>query len=205
MGTGQPLNKRQIQAAATRQRMLSASRNVFEEQGYRAATVGAITRAADTAHGTFYLHFRNKDDAFLQVMASVGEEMRDGPQLGSSADPEAIEAVMRRFVDVFVDHAGLWRALLEGLLVSETVEQVWMQARADFVGRLARWLQREQEAGLVRTLDGRQTALALGSMTEWYAFTALILPEQPAEGAADAVVRTLTDLWYHALYGTTVS
>jgi AcrR family transcriptional regulator len=47
------VNKRQLQAAATQEQLLAAARDVFEEKGYQATTVGAITDRAATAHGTF--------------------------------------------------------------------------------------------------------------------------------------------------------
>ena len=64
-------NPRHQQAAATRRQLLDAAREVFEARGYRATTVGGITDRASTAHGTFYLYFRNKEDAFCQVIESV--------------------------------------------------------------------------------------------------------------------------------------
>lgn len=204
MSEQRPPNKRQLQAAATRERMLGAAREVFESRGYKAATIGAITSAADTAHGTFYLYFRNKDDAFAQVMASVSEELREAQRPGPTDDRFAgLESILYGFVSVFVQHAGLWRALLEGMLQSEKVEQIWLDNRAAFIERLARRLEREQQEGLIRDLDCRQTALALGSMAEWYAFTNLVLaPDGVGEEQLAPAVTALTDLWYHALYGS---
>jgi AcrR family transcriptional regulator len=200
-----PPNKRQLQAAATRERMLNAARVVFEERGYRAATVGAITAAADTAHGTFYLYFKNKDDAFPQVMAAVGAELGAARRAASGSDRWTdIESALRGFLDVFVQHPGLWRALLEGMLLSPSIEQMWLDSRAEFVERLAHGLEREQGRGEVRELDVRQTALALASMAEWYSFTHLVLGAEHASGdEIDVAVGTLTDVWYHATYGTT--
>ena len=50
-------SKRQAQAAATQEQLLRAARGVFAARGYKDTTVGAITKAANTAHGTFYLYF----------------------------------------------------------------------------------------------------------------------------------------------------
>src|SRR5690242_20144729 len=80
------LNKRQLQAAETRERMLGAAREVFAERGYQASSVGAITKAADTAHGTFYLYFKNKDDAFKQVLDSIQEQIKDDSRAALSGD-----------------------------------------------------------------------------------------------------------------------
>ncbi len=203
MSDDRPLNKRQLQAAATRERMLSAAREVFEQKGYRGTTVGAITAAADTADGTFYLYFRNKDDAFMQVMTAIGVELRDAQRRGRADDRSGgIEGELRGFLDVFVEHPGLWRALLEGMLSSSAIEQMWLDLRGEFIERLARWLAREQASGAVRALDTRQTALALGSMAEWYSFTHLVLgADHECDESIDVAVGTLTDLWVHAVYG----
>jgi AcrR family transcriptional regulator len=185
--------------------MLSAAREVFEEKGYRAATVGAIAATAETAHGTFYLYFKNKDDAFSQVMASIGDELRAVEAPSRDSDQrEAIEVALYRFLDVFVRHPGMWRALLEGMLLSTSIEQMWLAMRTEFVDRIARGLERGSRDGIVRSLDTRQTALALASMAEWYSFTHLVLGAEHREGEGiEVAVATLTDLWYHAVYGAT--
>jgi AcrR family transcriptional regulator len=205
MTEDRPPNKRQLQAAATRERMLAAAREVFESKGYRAATVGAIAATADTAHGTFYLYFKNKDDAFAQVMASIGDELRAvEPPSRETDQREAIELALHRFLAVFVRHPGIWRALLEGMLLSSTIEEMWLAMRTDFVDRIARVLERGSSEGVVRPLDTRQTALALASMAEWYSFTHLVLGAERQDGEGiDVAVATLTDLWYHGVYGKT--
>lgn len=62
---------RHRQADLTRRQLLSAAGSVFERAGYQATTVRAITSEASTAHGTFYLYFQNKEDAFCQVVEAV--------------------------------------------------------------------------------------------------------------------------------------
>ena len=79
--------KRQQQAAATQEQLLDAARDVFAERGYQATTVGAITTRANTAHGTFYLYFRNKQDAFAAVMTSVTDELYREADLASVSTP----------------------------------------------------------------------------------------------------------------------
>jgi AcrR family transcriptional regulator len=202
------LNKRQAQAAETRERMLQAARDVFAERGYQAASVGAITTQADTAHGTFYLYFRNKDDAFAQVLASMQEQIRTESRAGLTDDRhDSLVGVIRGFLVVFVQHRGLMRAFLEGMMLSPPIEANWREMRAAFAGRIAHRLEREQAAGAVRCLDPLAAAQALASMAEWYAFTHLVLgdPTSPpaTEEDLDAAVTILADLWYHAVYGLT--
>src|SRR3954451_25229867 len=106
-------NKRQLQAAATRERMLQAATDVFAERGYQGASVGAITKRADTAHGTFYLYFRNKDDAFSQVRETLREEAQTLARatLGEDRYDRSV-GVIHGFLVVFVPQRGLMRASL---------------------------------------------------------------------------------------------
>lgn len=204
--SGPRLNKRQQQAAETRERMLQAASEVFAERGYQAASVGAITSAADTAHGTFYLYFRNKDEVFSEVLAGVQEQIRVESRAALTDDRYAsLVGVISGFLIVFVRHRGLMRAFLEGMMVSAPVEANWRQIRAGFAERIAHRIASEQDAGVVRAIDPMATAQALASMTEWYAFTHLVLGDptspSPTEDDLDATVATLADLWYHAVYG----
>ncbi|HET6952029.1 MAG TPA: helix-turn-helix domain-containing protein [Acidimicrobiales bacterium] len=197
-------NLRHEQAAATRGLLLAAACDVFEDRGYKATTVGAITDRAETAHGTFYLYFRNKEDAFCRVVEAViadelvvGDIVPRGP-----AARTAIEDGVRSFVGLYERHAGLWRALLEGMLQSPRVRQVWLDLRRELVDRLAGALAAQQQAGAMRTFDAAAVSHALSAMTEWSAFTHLVLGEPPVgEGSPEALVATLTDLWVRALYG----
>ena len=59
VGVSDRVTKRRQRAAATADQLLAAARETFEARGYQATTVGAITEAANTAHGTFYRSFKN--------------------------------------------------------------------------------------------------------------------------------------------------
>jgi len=197
--------RRQQRAAATAEQLLTAAREVFESKGYQAATVGAITEVANTAHGTFYLYFRNKEDVFAKVMADVIEELYQQAGASWDGDPRAtLAAAMRRFLDVYRSHRGLWRCVLEGMHRSEAIERLWLDLRRPFVERIARNLARLVAAGEIRPLDTAVAAHALGSMVEWFAFAHFELDEpSPLAVSLDSVVDTLSDLWYHAVYGAT--
>ena len=145
--------RRQQRAAATAEQLLTAAREVFESKGYQAATVGAITEVANTAHGTFYLYFRNKEDVFAKVMADVIEELYQQAGASWDGDPRAtLAAAMRRFLDVYRSHRGLWRCVLEGMHRSEAIERLWLDLRRPFVERIARNLARLVAAGEIRPL-----------------------------------------------------
>jgi AcrR family transcriptional regulator len=196
---------RQDQAAATRLQLLDAAGTVFEERGYKGTTVGAITDRANTAHGTFYLYFRNKEDAFCQVIESVIVDELAGNVVVplDDAPRPAMEEGIRAFLGAYDQHTGLWRALLEGMLQSPRVQQLWLGLRRDLVARLSQTFAAQQRVGRVRPFDTMAVAHSLAAMTEWSAFTHLVLgeptPEQPRD--LEALVATLTDLWYRSIFG----
>ena len=196
------VGKRQQRAAATADQLLSAAREVFESRGYAGTTVGAVTRAANTAHGTFYLYFKNKEDAFGRVMESVIEEMWDEARSPWAGDPyDALFWANRRYLEVFSNHSGLWRCLIEGLHTNKVIEEMWIDLRRPFVERIARNLDRMAAAGQIRPMDTTMAAYALGSMVEWFAFTHLVLDSpRRTPDSIDRAARTITDLWYHAVY-----
>ena len=196
-------SKRQQQAAATQEQLLVAARDVFSERGYQAATVGAITSRANTAHGTFYLYFRNKQDAYAAVMANVTDEVYRGTELRSPAldARSALEVSVLGFLQVFVQHRRLWRSLLEASFTNPEIEAVWLGLRERFVDRIERDLRALVDAGVVRDLDAPIVANALGGMVEWAATTQFVLGSGPAAGrSVEDTASALADLWWSALF-----
>jgi AcrR family transcriptional regulator len=202
-----PTNTRQQQAAATRLQLLTAACEVFEERGYQSTSVGAITDRADTAHGTFYLYFKNKEDAFCQVIeAVILDELTTAMAIPEDLPPrQGLEMVIRGFLTAYGPHTGLWRALLEGMLQSERVRDLWLDLRRTFIHRLAAGLEEQCKLGLARPMDPLMSAHALVSMTEWFAFAHFELNEPPGadelDPGNDHAVAVLVDLWFHAVYG----
>jgi AcrR family transcriptional regulator len=57
--------------AKTRADLLAAARKVFARRGYHEASILDITAEADVGVGTFYLHFKDKDEAFNTLIDEV--------------------------------------------------------------------------------------------------------------------------------------
>jgi hypothetical protein len=92
------------------------------------------------------------------------------------------------------------------MLQSPRVQELWLDLRRQFVMRLSESFDDQQRSAGLRPFDATMVAHALTAMTEWSAFTHLVLHE-PAPGAepdVEALVATLADLWYRSLYGTVV-
>jgi len=195
--------RRQRRSELTYEQLLDAARRVFETEGYQAATVGAITRAANTAHGTFYLYFQNKRDVFRKVVNDACREMYDAGQVGRES-PDTHETVrigILRFLEVFAAHRGLWRALVQGALADPAIEELWGEVRRPFIERTQLALDAIELPGGV-TANPAVAATALSAMVEWVAFTHLVLGQPAAPGASlEEVADGLATVWLSAVSG----
>ena len=199
-----PGAKRQERAAATQSQLLEAARTVFAERGYQATSVAAITDAASTAHGTFYLYFRNKEDVFAQLMATAMDELyaQTLTELDPEThlyDPNVARDRVAGFLQVAVSQGKIWRALLEAILVSPTIAASWLELRAVFHQGLADRLRIYQERGEFRDLDPSLVAQSLAGMLEWHVFTSASFGVPGPLEASPQVIDTIADLWASAI------
>ncbi len=124
----------------TRAALIEAARQVFADVGYFNAEIAQITRAADRATGTFYVHFDSKQQL---LMAMVDEFTRD--LIASGLDrpehpPEAAPMVLRTLWTTHHRHSATFRALVEaaGTLpeMAATYARLRQNARSDFESML---------------------------------------------------------------------
>jgi AcrR family transcriptional regulator len=62
---------------ARRKTILDAATRLFGQYGYHAATVPMIVAEAGSSVGSFYAHFRNKEDIFAAVLELLGRRVTD--------------------------------------------------------------------------------------------------------------------------------
>jgi AcrR family transcriptional regulator len=67
-------SRRDEYTEATRQALLSAGREMFAREGYQAAGIEAISRAARVTRGAFYHHFADKAALFDAVVVALQAE-----------------------------------------------------------------------------------------------------------------------------------
>lgn len=183
---------------------MEAARTVFTERGYQAASVAAITEQAETAHGTFYLYFRNREDAFVQVMSEALEELYQHAftpldEIGTGFDRQRNRERIAAFVNGFVVHGRLWRALLEAVLVSPEVEARWLEIRARFQAGVTERVAIYREAGQVGELEPAAVSYALCSMLEWIAFTGVAFDAPRRLEADDPMIDVVNEVWARLL------
>src|SRR5260221_10281236 len=102
--------------ARTRAELLAAARQVFAARGYHEASIAEITQAADVGVGTFYLHFRDKDEIFTTLIEEGLHKIREQVTSASKQRPyeQMLPAVVRLTFHYAYAERDLFRIALTG-------------------------------------------------------------------------------------------
>lgn len=86
----------------TRARLMDAAVGIFAREGYEAASVNRIAQAADVVNGTFYLHFKDKDDIAAAVAYRIAADIARQLNEAMTDIEDAVErnsTATRRFIE----------------------------------------------------------------------------------------------------------
>jgi AcrR family transcriptional regulator len=97
----QPSGKRAEQSAARREAILAAALDEFSASGFAAARLDDVARRAGVAKGTIYLHFRDKEALFQELIRSALGPFVKTIEAASAADLP-LRAVADRLILGFV-------------------------------------------------------------------------------------------------------
>lgn len=112
-----------------------SAREVFAEIGYANATVADIVKRAERAHGSFYLHFANKEAVLKALLDELMAQLEiDARTLWSWDDPgESVRKTVHRFIEEFGEDRDLWLLLDQ----RSSLEPAFTKMSADYFRTLA--------------------------------------------------------------------
>jgi len=90
-------------SARTRAKLMDAAVGVFAREGFEAASVNEIARAAEVVNGTFYVHFKDKDDIAAAVAFRIATDVTRQLDEAMREIDDAIErtsTATRRFIAI---------------------------------------------------------------------------------------------------------
>lgn len=108
-------NRRQANAEATRQALLSAARELFSETGYEATGIDEIAARAGATRGAVYHHFAGKRDLMLHVLDQIQADLADRVTAVAATVVDPVERTTTS-IDAYLDAAtepGTARILLD--------------------------------------------------------------------------------------------
>ena len=142
-------------AKDVRAEILSSATDVFRQKGYERATIADIVGAARIGRSTFYKHFRNKKDLFVEcIKGIIFSEMRRGPdEEASIRDEQDILEVFDRHARAYCNANPLWIDmvnLLRAAAINEPRE--FVESLDEVIHLKIRLLKKGLEKGIRRGL-----------------------------------------------------
>jgi len=193
---------RSTRKAATRAQLKDAARACFAETGLEGTRIGAITRAAGVAHGTFYVHFPSKealvDELLLEFNLSLVETL--GP-LWDPDSPLGSADRVRATAEVFLDTLSEQRAFVV-LYAQRLASGLRLETLADGINPQAADFLATRLAEVAATPGQAPPSLGLaahGLLALWIriGLHALLHPEIPRRDA----IATLVHMTLGAVFG----
>lgn len=146
---GQEPGRRARKRTENREKLMTAARSLFADQGIESTTIQQITDEADLGFGTFYNHFDDKeqliDEVLTHLVATQGAEINSITE--KIEDPAEVISVTHRYFIRLAANDPAWAWLL---LHMEISREVALRSLAPFARRN---LARGSESGRLRLVD----------------------------------------------------
>ena len=190
-------------AGATEQLFLESARRAFSENGYVRTTVQDIVAGTGLSRAAFYQYFRGTDDVFLRIIGSVVDELLASSRVRSGITlRERVHAGNRRYLEIFVAHRGVMRAIAEAAYVNPEIAAIRSRMRSAYLRRVRDHLERQRRRGRCHPIEPDAAALSLGLMVEGAAHSWAVAGLEPFERPLDLdrLCTQVTEIWCRAVY-----
>ncbi|MEN8185016.1 MAG: helix-turn-helix domain-containing protein, partial [Myxococcota bacterium] len=176
----------------TRRRLVEAGTELFARDGLHGATSARIARRAGVAAGTFYLHFKDKQQLFREIVFAALAEMRSRQDRAAADVPRGgtleVRARYRVLLQVAEENRSLIRVLFgRGPAAADLGEEML----DSLVPGIEERLRERAASGEAHGLHAAAAAQAIVGMVTrvigWWA-------EDPTRAPREDVVETLTRL-----------
>jgi AcrR family transcriptional regulator len=194
---------RSLKGVRTRERMLEAAKEVFEEHGFLEARISDIAERAGQAHGSFYYYFNSKEEVFREVAAAVDKRLfaplDDVIKARSKLDTrQRVREAMRRHFESYRQEARIM-GLIEHVSRFDPEVNAMRLARhtrhTEQVAETIRHLQRKKLADA--SLDPMITAAALGALA--FRFAEMWLVHGAIDCTLDHAIEQVSQLFSNAI------
>lgn len=187
-----------------RQRILDAAFIIFSRKGYNRTTIDEIIALADTAKGTVYNYFGNKEMLFYSLIterthsfeAALGEVL-----VSDQPIEDKIKSAIRLFLKFFSANSDLWRALIHELrgfemgcaAISKHTRQQYQKILHGVSDALEKMIADGISQGVLKEYDASKVGFAL-----WGLIMALVYNDMVGDDV-NAIADTITAIFLHGM------
>lgn len=184
--------------AETRRRLLAAARETFAESGYANAAVADIVKRAGRAHGSFYLHFGNKEDVLKALLEEAMAELAlEGRTMWQWDDPgTSVHKTVLRYIEEFGENRDLWLLLDQRSSLESAFKKISDEWFQHLVSGIVRGMVSSETPGLMRGLDPEILAQVFAAMLS--DSTRAMYLEDPS-WTAEELAAEISGLWSRTL------
>lgn len=168
------LSKQQQKSKATKEKIFQAAKAILKKKGYEELSIKNICEEAGVSNGSFYHHFKTKDDLlsyYIEEQPSINPDVLELPENAS----EAKEAIIRVYLN-YVEYceelgvefmAGYYDTKNQALNVAIRTERPYP------IVTVQNYVERAVEAGKIRLageIEGFTTdirMIVIGNVFEW--------------------------------------
>lgn len=195
-GSERPLGRK---GRHTRNTILKAAADVFQEAGWNRASIAAIAERAGVGVGTVYQYFRSKEE---MVAAIVGEwtvlSLNEVKAWKPDEGVDGLRRLIHRFVTMYATTAAFQRLWEEVSLVDPALGRLRDDVTELFVNLFAESFMAASKVGLLDAgPDPVETSRAVNAMIERYCLQVFVRHSRPV--TPNHAAELLTDLVLRAL------
>lgn len=145
--------------SAKRRQILEGARTIFLSQGFDAASMGEIAKAAGVSKGTLYVYFQSKEELFGAIVRHECRTQAEGI-FEFNADDHDVEAVLKRLGNAYVRflcHKGSSSPLRTVIAIAERMPEIgkafYETGPSRGIAALAAYLDSQNQAGALNVGD----------------------------------------------------
>lgn len=174
MGDIQELSKQQLKSKETKARIFLAAKTILQKKGYEALSIKNICEEAGVSNGSFYHHFKTKDDLlsyYIEEQPSINPDLLDLP----SNPDEAKTAIIHVYLNYvhYCHELGLTFMSNYYTPKNQSLNPNIRTERSYPIVTVQNYLQKALDAGVVKLrypLDNVTTdirMIVIGNVFEW--------------------------------------
>lgn len=181
----------------------AAARRIIARKGFLAMTVADIAQEAGRSPASFYNYYDSKEDLLAHWADDFRAEAKARAVVAYKHGVphrervvESVRAHWETYRERFAEMVGVFQLAM----INDEFARHWRELCDEAVGSIAESVRRAQSEGYCPGADPKLTATAIVAMLNQFCYDVLAGAGEDADIDDEAVVRTLAEIWYRAIY-----